>query len=118
MDDGEAAVARMAHEALLDIFLHPQQAPADVARGRGAIALAAGGGVVALGSNVISGGASVGDPLRAFSRLQAGAQGHRTLGELRDASPHNVVAVEFAVDRLAALDVGREVALGMRAKAA
>jgi hypothetical protein len=57
-----------------------QQAPADASRDAGDIART--DGVFVLGTNFISGGASVGDPLRAASRMQVGAQGNLRLSDL------------------------------------
>jgi hypothetical protein len=119
LDANAACQRRMLVEALLDVFLHTQQGPSDALRAKAGGGVARTKGVHLVGSNFISGGASVGDPLRAASRMQSGAQGGQLLSALiRD--PFNTVAVYFLVDRLGALDppVARDAALAMTAKAA
>ena len=112
----DAAKKRLLVEALFNILLGTQQAPSDEwhkeVRAKG---------VFVLGTNVISGGASERDPLRAASQMQSGEQGEMTLSELR-IKPHLVVAVEYLIDRLGTLKVltpvTREDALKMTAKQA
>ena len=117
LDAVAAGKERMRCEPLLDAFMHTQQAPADAGRADGRIAHTK--GVFVLGTNFISGGSSVGDPLRAASRLQAGEQGHQLLSTLF-ADPYNIVAVYFLIDRLGALTppIARAKVLELTAKQA
>ncbi|GMI33276.1 hypothetical protein TrCOL_g9450, partial [Triparma columacea] len=117
LDSVEAAKKRLLVEALFNILLGTQQAPSDEWRKDHERVE----GVFVLGTNVISGGASERDPLRAASQMQSGEQGEMTLSELRT-KPHLVVAVEYLIDRLGTLNVltqvTREDALKMTAKQA
>ncbi|GMI37380.1 hypothetical protein TrCOL_g12205 [Triparma columacea] len=117
LDSVEAAKKRLLVEALFNILLGTQQAPSDEWRKDHERVV----GVFVLGTNVISGGASERDPLRAASQMQSGEQGEMTLLELRT-KPHLVVAVEYLIDRLGTLNVltqvTREDALKMTAKQA
>ena len=117
LDSVDAAKKRLLVEALFNILLGTQQAPSDKWRKDHERVE----GVFVLGTNVISGGASERDPLRAASQMQSGEQGEMTLLELRT-KPHLVVAVEYLIDRLGTLNVltqvTREDALKMTAKQA
>jgi hypothetical protein len=112
---GDATSTRMMNEPLLGILLHTQQPSADSARADGTLITE--GDVVVIGTNVISGGSSVGDPHRLASAMQAGEQGGRTLRALRK-DAMNVVPVDFLVDRLSDVGITRDVALNLTAKVA
>jgi hypothetical protein len=115
----EALETRMSLEALFNILLHTQEGPASRASVKFTGKLAA-VGIVSLGSNFISGGWSVGNPLKMVRALGSGSSGHLTLAaHLAADLAYNIIPVDFFADRLGrAHGYTRDHVLSMTAKAA